>query len=257
MSSHKTKISDALLRQELHRFQSISLEEMDKVKLMDRIETKFVLSVKQLPLIFDQIKDDYKVVRIDDHAMAAYKTVYYDTDDLYFYNEHHRKRKNRYKVRFRNYVDSNITFLEVKHKKNGRIDKQRIAVENEQFILDTEGQSFLKSADIDKDDLKVKLSNTYQRITLVSNHSVERVTFDFSIKFQYKDTQSELDNIVIVELKQPVLSRETSIFKVLRDLQIKPYSVSKYCIGILKTHGIDNVKYNRFKKKLIRLNKIS
>lgn len=246
-----------MLKQQLHIFPTISLEEMDKVGLMDRIETKFVLSLNDLPLILDRIKDYYKVVCIDDNVMLAYKTVYYDTDDLFFYHEHHRKRKDRYKVRFRNYVDSKITFLEVKHKKNGRIDKQRIAVENEQFILDKEGESFLKSVNIHKDDLHVKLSNSYQRITMVSNHSVERVTFDFSIKFKYKDAKSELDNIVIVELKQPELSRETAIFKVLRDLQIKPYSVSKYCIGILKTHGTDNVKYNRFKKKLIRLNKIS
>lgn len=247
----------ALLKQQLNNLKTISLEEMDKVKLMDRIETKFVFSAKHLPLIFDRIKNDYRIVSIDENVMPAYKTVYYDTDELFFYNEHHRKRKNRYKVRFRNYVDSKITFLEVKHKKNGRIDKQRVKVLNEHFILDEEGKSFLKEADISKEDLKVKLNNSYNRITLVSNHSVERVTFDFNIKFQYKVSKSELENIVIVELKQPVLSRETDIYKVLRDLQIRPYSLSKYCIGILKTHGIENVKYNRFKKKLIRLNKIS
>ncbi len=237
-------------------FNTISLTEMDKVKLMDRIETKFVLSSKQLPHILNQIKNDYKVVEFNDNLMPAYKTVYYDTENLFFYNEHHRKRKDRYKVRFRNYIDSNITFLEVKHKKNGRVNKQRIKVENEQFTLNKEDEDFLKGANIYKSDLTLKLTNHYNRITLVSNRSVERVTFDMNIKFQYKDSKSSLDNVVIIELKQPTLSRETAIYKALRDLQIKPYNVSKYCIGIIKTYGTDAVKYNRFKKKIIRLNKI-
>jgi len=229
---------------------------MDKVKLMDRIETKFVLSSKQLPQVFDKIRDDYKVLSFDGNEMPAYKTVYYDTDDLFFYHEHHRKRKDRFKVRFRNYVDSNMTFLEVKHKKNGRVDKRRVEVQNEQFVLLSEEDTFLQEANICADDLKIKLINHYNRITLVSKHSVERVTFDTDIKYQFEGLKTDLDQIVIIELKQPVLSRETPIYKALKELQIKPYNVSKYCIGIIKTYGQENVKYNRFKKKLNRLNKI-
>ena len=246
-----------MLEEQLHKFETISLEEMDKFKLMDRIETKFVISSKHLPAVFDQVKNDYKVVSFDDNRMPAYRTVYYDTDSLYFYHEHHRKRKDRYKVRFRNYVDSAITFLEVKHKKNGRVDKNRIMVENEKFVLHDEEEKFLREANILTEDLKVKLYNFYNRITLVANKSVERVTFDFNIAFQHGDSKSGLDNIVIVELKQPVLSRETPIYKALRNLQMKPYNVSKYCIGLIKTHGRDKLKYNRFKKKLNRLNKIN
>ncbi len=246
-----------MLEQHLQMFETITLEEMDKVKLMDRTETKFVLSSKQLPLVFNQIKEDYRIVSFNGNVLPSYKTVYYDTDDLFFYNEHHRKRKDRYKVRFRNYVDSKVTFFEVKHKKNGRVDKQRMKVENEQYSLDSEQEKFLKEANITKSDLKLKLTNNYNRITLVSKHSVERVTFDLNIRFQQKDAKSTLGNVVIIELKQPSLSRETPIYKALKDLQVKPYNVSKYCIGIIKTYGMDKIKYNRFKKKLNRLNKIN
>lgn len=246
-----------MLSQELDIYDTITLEEMDKVKLMDRVETKFVFSAKKLPLIFEQIAKDYKIVSIDDNIFPAYNTVYYDTDDLFFYNEQHRKRTNRFKVRFRNYVDSRITFLEVKQKKNGRTDKKRVMVENEKFILDEESKAFLKNANIDKDNLVRKLSNSYNRITLVSNHSVERVTLDLNIQYYNNDTESQLDNVVIVELKQPRLTRDTPIFKALRNLQIRPLSISKYCIGIINIYGTDNVKYNRFKKKILRLNKIA
>lgn len=246
-----------MLEQTLNMFKPISLEEMDRVKLMNRIETKFVFSARQLPIILRRIENEYSVVSIDENVMPSYKTAYYDTDELFFYNEHQRNRKNRHKVRFRNYVDSKITFLEVKHKKNGRTDKQRVKVQNEEITLNQEGKYFLKKVNIFRNDLKVTLNNSYNRITLVSNHSIERVTIDLSIKFQYKDTKSQLDDIVILELKQASLTRDTPIFNAMRDLQIKPFSVSKYCIGIIKTHGIDKVKYNRFKKKLIRLNKIN
>lgn len=257
MTVHNDTTTDTtLVQQQLIGFDSISLDEMDRVKLMDRIETKFVFSANKLPLIFDQIRHHYDIVSIDGNVIPAYKTVYYDTDDLFFYHEHHRKRKNRYKVRFRNYVDSQMTFLEVKHKKNGRTDKKRVTVENENFVINEEGLSFLKSANINQDDLHVTLTNTYNRVTLVSKHQVERVTLDFNIQYEHLDTPARLHNVVIMEVKQPRLSRDTIIYKALKQIQIRPLSISKYCIGIMKTYGIDNVKYNRFKKKLLRLDKI-
>ena len=140
----------------LQAFSKISLEEMNGVKLMDRVESKFILSAKQLPEILNQIKNDYRVVSILGNLTPSYKTVYFDTDSFYFYHEHHRGRKNRYKVRFRNYVESNLTFLEVKHKQNGRIDKQRIKVNNNNFILSPEDLMFLKEANIDQTELKQK-----------------------------------------------------------------------------------------------------
>jgi len=241
----------------IQNYATISLAEMNDVKLMDRVETKYILSAKQLPQILNQLQNDYRVVSIDDVVMPTYKTVYFDTDSLYFFKEHHRKRNNRYKVRFRNYVDSNLTYLEVKHKQNGRVDKQRVKVENNNYLLDAENQLFLKDANIDQTDLKKQLTNYYKRITLVSNHSVERVTFDMNINFKYQEVETSLDNIVIVELKQPNLSRTSPIYTALKNAQVKPYNVSKYCIGLIKTHGLDEVKHNRFKKKLLKINKIN
>lgn len=246
-----------IIRTSIEKYATISLEEMNSVKLMDRVETKYILSVKQLPEILRQLQDEYKVVSISGVLIPTYKTVYFDTDSLFFYREHHRKRKNRYKVRFRNYVDSDITFLEVKHKQNGRVDKQRIEVENNHFALSPDEMLFLKESNIDRTDLKKKLTNYYNRITLVSKNSVERVTFDMNIHFKYNEVDSGLENVVIVELKQPNLSRTSPIYKVLKDAQVKPYNVSKYCIGLIKTHGTEALKYNRFKKKILQLNKIN
>ena len=70
----------------LQAFSKISLEEMNGAKLMDRVEGKFILSAKQLPEILNQIKNDYRVVSILGNLTPSYKTVYFDTDSLYFYH---------------------------------------------------------------------------------------------------------------------------------------------------------------------------
>ncbi len=254
--SNKLKQTN-LLEKLLQTYSTISLQEMDQVRLLDRVETKFIFSIKQLPMILEQLRADYRVMSIDGNLIPQYKTVYYDTDNLFFYYEHHRKRKNRYKVRFRNYVDSDMTFLEVKHKKKGRMEKERVEVENEDFFLDEKNKQFLREANINQEDLKIMLTNTYNRITLVANHSAERATFDFNIQYHSEDGIATLDNLVIAELKQATLSRDTPMFKVLRSLQIRACRFSKYCIGIIKTYGADNIKYNRFKKILLKLNKIA
>lgn len=224
---------------------------------MDRVETKFLLSIKKLPKIFKEIENDYRIVSINDNKIPEYKTVYFDTENFFFYNEHHRKRKDRYKVRFRNYVNSDLTFFEVKHKKNGRVDKKRKIVENENFKLDTSNVDLLEESDLDKLELKNKLSNYYSRITLVSKHSIERVTFDMDIRFEHEGKKSSLNNLVIVELKQAKLSRDSPIYKALKNANIKPFTMSKYCIGLIKTYGTKALKYNRFKKKLLRINEIT
>lgn len=241
----------------INKFSKISLEEMNSVKLMDRVESKFLLSIDDLPRIFNEVENDYRIVNINDNLIPEYKTVYFDTDDMLFYNEHHRKRNERYKVRFRNYVNSNITFFEVKHKKNGRVNKKRIQVANEEFKLNDENREFLEESKLDKLNLDRKLTNHYSRITLVSNHTIERVTFDINVRFNHGENSSSLDNLVIVELKQAELSRLSPIYLALRKANIKPFKLSKYCVGLIKTYGLDVIKYNRFKKKLLKIEKIT
>ncbi len=246
-----------ILDKDIEHFESITLEEMNQVKLMDRIETKFVLSVNQISSLFQTLMPYYRVVSFQGEVMPTYNTVYYDTENLFFYREHHRKRNDRYKVRFRNYVDTNITFLEVKHKKNGRVGKQRIQVENENFTLNPDLLEFLHQKKINKQDLKISLENQYKRITLVSNYSIERVTFDFDIRFKYQNKQANLGKIVIIELKEPIRSRSSKLYHSLKQMNVLPYNLSKYCVGLIKTRGLENLKYNRFKKKLLKIDKIN
>ena len=104
----------------INNLDSISLEEMDHVILMRRRDTKFVLPVENLKSIVELVREKYRVLEIDEQRIHLYHTLYYDTPLYDMYLNHHNRRLNRYKVRIRRYITSNISFLEVKFKNNKR-----------------------------------------------------------------------------------------------------------------------------------------
>lgn len=238
----------------LSSFEPISLKEMDRVKLMNRVETKFLFGVDQLMEILEELKDDYQVVKIDENMLPTYRSLYFDDSNFFFYNEHHREKSSRYKVRYRTYVDSDLSFLEVKHKYKGRTNKKRIKVDYMNTEMPLSHRNFLKELMVPRSDLQAVMMNTYNRITLVSKHSIERLTLDINLSFQFGEKQKDLKNIVIAELKQERITRDSPFYRVVRQKQMRPYRLSKYCMGIIHLYGQENIKYNRFKEKLLRLN---
>ena len=125
--------------------QPISLDEMSSVKLMNRIDTKYLVTERQLRDILLGIRDSYFAQEVLGNRLSPYSTVYYDTPELTMYLIHHDRHLVRDKVRVRTYVDSNLTFCEVKHKSNkGRTKKKRIKVEPIPNIIDDlEAAAFL------------------------------------------------------------------------------------------------------------------
>ena len=98
---------------------------MDDVKLMSRTDTKFAFKANKMPLLLQKLLPFYRVLAIDGKLIHDYKSLYYDTDDRKFYLDHHNGRVNRNKIRFREYVGSKLTFLEIKLKEQQRKDHQK------------------------------------------------------------------------------------------------------------------------------------
>jgi hypothetical protein len=98
--------------------------------------------------------------------------------------------------------------------------------------------------------------NSFQRITLINKTLNERLTFDFNINFQHQNTERNFRNLVIAELKQEDLDRNSPFYVLMKNLQIRPYRLSKYCLGSMEIYGENQLKFNRFKKKLLLLKKI-
>ena len=125
----------------LGRFESINLQQMDAVKLMNRTDTKFVFSRKLLNDVLSAITTDYSILEINNNIISSYKTLYFDTKDFNFFLDHHNGRGNRYKVRIRQYVESNLHFLEIKNKVKGRTEKVRVRKEGFENGLSTESKN--------------------------------------------------------------------------------------------------------------------
>jgi VTC domain len=239
----------------LNQFSPITLKEMDGVKLMDRTDTKFTFNINKLPVILEEAKEFYKILSVEGNRISRYKTLYFDTEDFDLYNEHHSGKLNRYKIRHRTYVESNIGFLEVKFKNNkGRTLKTRIK-EIEVPELNT-GKAFeflKKTLPFDPLVLLPKIWINYSRITLVNKTSAERLTLDLGLEFE-KDGKTELmDKLVIAEVKQD--SKLVSPFiDIMRNKHIRQGSISKYCFGVASSYS--EVKKNNFKQKLSNVKKI-
>ena len=59
----------------LNRLQTLSLDELDKVKLLDRQDTKFVFNQAQLPVILEKIRPFYRILEISNDFVFTYDTT--------------------------------------------------------------------------------------------------------------------------------------------------------------------------------------
>lgn len=238
----------------------ITLADMKSIRLMNRTDTKFVTNKGTFLRLLDMARDSYYIQEVEGHRVSRYRTVYWDDPERHtFFRVHHNGGRPRTKVRVRTYVDSDLTFLEIKKKDNhGKTRKTRTVVSSIPAVIDTaEGESFLQEhTGLTFADIKPAVGNRFNRITLVNKGKTERLTIDFDLQFDNFETQrtDSLDSIVVVELKRD--GRVSSpILAMLRELRIKPNGFSKYCIGSALTNA--DLRQNRFKEKLRTINRIS
>jgi hypothetical protein len=247
------------LKKIIDNFAPISLSQMDSVKLMRRVDKKFVLSVNQLPLLLKKALVDYYALEIGGIREQLYETTYFDTNDYQMYNLHHNGKMNRFKIRVRKYVCSKMEFLEVKRKNNkGETIKNRIVKPEENELLDFSGSAgFIeKYTPFDDQLLWPKLGNRFIRLTMVNKDMSERITIDYQLKFidlKYH-TQITNSNLCIVEIKRNRDSKKSPFISTLNELKIYPSGFSKYCIGLAMLNP--EVKNNLFKQKIRELQKL-
>jgi len=240
----------------INAFAPITLDEMKGIKLMNRMDTKFVTTLKKLEQLLEMAMGEYRIQEIKGQRNMEYDTTYFDTFDYNMYYEHQFGHTNRQKIRFRTYVSSDLQFMEVKTKNNhGRTKKKRIEV-GDMNLADAEKRDFLGTTlRYDVDTLMPTLNNHFSRLTLVNKAKTERLTIDSALRFHnmVTDTKKDMGQLVIIELKRDGLCY-SPVLKMLLDLHIRPHGFSKYCMGSALTNEL--LKVNRFKRKLIEVDKI-
>ena len=236
----------------LDQFQAASLDDMNRLKLLNRVDQKFIFRYEELESMLKEVLNDYNILAIDDKRLFQYNTLYFDTTAYTSYIDHHNGKPNRYKIRYRKYQDSGDVFFEIKKKIKGlRTDKHRVPTENIPQALGNAEKELLSECVKDGLQLVPTMWVNYKRLTLMSRETEERVTIDLNLHLKKETEEVSLEGLVIVEVKQAKASRNSPFLECLREKQIRETRISKYTIAVaLLNHEI---KRNAFGSKLRKI----
>ena len=244
----------------VRRFSPISLAELNaKAEMLRRRDNKYVIERTIMQEALKEFVDYFDVLEIDGRRSFTYDTCYFDSSDFECYRDHHRGRRQRIKVRIRNYIESDLCFVEVKLKdKRGETIKKRLAHDPSRAQeLDDRALDFVQSCHSAlykrafPYELERAVDMRYKRVTLVAKDGGERMTIDNKLCFMSGGaTQRVGDDKFIVETKSA--NGNGIADKVLRSLHRHPSKhCSKYCTATAILNA--DVKSNNFKMVMRKL----
>jgi len=236
----------------LARLDPVTLEQLDRAQLHERVETKAVMRAEAVPDLLRRLRGQYHVMEHAGTRLQRYTNAYFDTADLRDYRAHHNRRRHRSKIRYRSYVDSDLTFFEIKRKDGARTVKLRQVSTPARSSLWPDDGAFLARVNHDPSSAYVpSLAVSYRRILLVRRDFGERVTIDLDLCFDTGARRIVMPDAAIVEFKQPRLDRRSPA---VRAVPRPAQRFSKYCIGLASCDP--SLKQNRFKRVFRGLAKI-
>lgn len=239
----------------LKDYSTVSLQDIEGLNIYKRLDKKYVMPIQKLGPLLLNLKDHYQVLEIKGVRISPYLTRYFDTPGYDFYLNHHNQRFNRHKVRVRTYLLNDQTFLEVKQKTNkGITRKSRIEAEPKNTLNTTDYEYLESIIPLHTRNLVHSASNTFNRITLVSFVTKERITIDFNLSFFTGNKTTNLNHISIVEVKREKSNNFSPVVDLLKSFRVYPRGFSKYCMSIALHNTL--LKQNSFKKNLLFLKKI-
>jgi hypothetical protein len=242
----------------LGRLMPISLDALGSVSLMNRIEIKYLINFRNIPAFIDLLSDKYQALEIGNLRLFQYSSTYLDTEDSLFYYQHVRGQFDRFKIRYRRYESTGLSFLEVKKKTNkGRTIKWRVEHKADAGHIDQHAAGFISEhSPVTADSIRPVLLNRFSRITLASIESRERITIDFNITFSDLNGSASLTFpwLAIVEFKKESYSDSLSFRSLIKNVSTYPASFSKYCVGSSLLN--DSLKKNMIKRKILLIKKL-
>jgi hypothetical protein len=207
--------------------------------------------------LLKELRNYYSVLDINGHKLFNYSNLYFDTPDMKFYKNHINGKLSRFKIRLRNYRETNENYIEVKQKNNREETKKN------RFLVPSFNKNSLyelrdnisELVNVNVNAIKPIVNIEYKRVTLIKPDVYDKITFDYSFKVNISDGSFiELNNLAIIEHKiiknqnRHILNQLAKIHKAIN------ISISKYCLANVLTNP--DVKYNSYKSKLITINKI-
>jgi hypothetical protein len=217
----------------------ITLDEvLAEAALQTRVDRKYLVPTGTFVELVTRLRDRFAVLEIEGRRSFRYESVYFDTPSHGLYRQHLQRRRYRYKVRTRSYLDSGECSFEVKLKGNRSetvksrmpyplADRARLTEPAWQFLAEQLRTAYGVGVD---HRLRPALTTTYRRSTLVDRVEHARLTCDIDLRFFDGHASVQvLPDAVLVESK--TAGRAGAADMVLRELQVRPVQVSKYVVA--------------------------
>ncbi|MFW2340950.1 MAG: polyphosphate polymerase domain-containing protein [Acidimicrobiia bacterium] len=230
--------------------QSVGLTELNReAELLTRRDRKYLVPMALARSLVEN-SSNMQVLKIGGRHSFRYESVYFDTPDLVSYLAAAHKRRRRFKVRTRSYLDSGSCSLEVKtRERRGLTEKHRLPYELEgRSTLSSEALEFIdgfeRIAPVSR-QLEPVLTTRYERTTLLEPHSKSRITIDTNLEVEAADgSKLTLPGMAVVETK--TAGRPCAVDHFLWSRHQRPAKISKYCTGLAAlTPGLPANKWNR------------
>ena len=166
--------------------------------LLTRVDRKYLVPLERAQDLVNGLTPDARVLDIDGRRRFSYASTYFDTPGLEAFMLAARKRRRRFKVRTRTYLDTGLCFLEVKTRgARGTTVKRRMGYHpDDASRLTGPGRAFvaacLASTGVTGPAaareiaaaLRPVLATTYERTTLHLPDAEARATIDTTLTWQ-------------------------------------------------------------------------
>ena len=166
--------------------------------LLTRVDRKYLVPLERAQDLINGLTPDARVLDIDGRRRFSYASTYFDTPGLEAFMLAARKRRRRFKVRTRTYLDTGLCFLEVKTRgARGTTVKRRMGYHpDDASRLTGPGRAFvaacLASTGVTGPAaareiaaaLRPVLATTYERTTLHLPDAEARATIDTALTWR-------------------------------------------------------------------------
>jgi hypothetical protein len=221
----------------------VGLDELnDTAALQTRRDRKYVLNPDELAGLLTALPPA-RVLEIDGARSFAYDSTYFDTPGLDAYRLAATRRRRRFKVRTRTYVDSGSCFVEVKTRAGrGTTVKERQPHDDAGHLGGARTFVSARLADAGAPPVPVltpTLRSRYHRTTLLLDDA--RVTLDTGLVWELLATDdvgsdeprsAAIGDRVVVETKTAAGSGPSSVDRLLWRAGHRPDRISKYATGL-------------------------
>ena len=130
----------------LDQYDPISLNALNsKAEMLERLDNKYIVPGDVLLQALRAMASHFDVLDIGGRRSFSYATRYFDDSERHGYYDHHQRKRRRCKARIRYYVDSGLTFFEVKlNERRAATAKRRLPIDAPLAELNTACLDFVR-----------------------------------------------------------------------------------------------------------------